>query len=88
VATPGDYTLLARATSDAGRVQPLEHDAGNGGYLIHHARPRPVRVAGTRRVHDQRSDVELLFYDMNAYAEQNSRLPLDVEMEFSGGGGI
>ncbi len=88
VAAPGDYTLLARATAESGRVQPLEHAAGNGGYLIHHARPRPVHVAATRRVHDQRSDVDLLFYDMNAFAEQNSRLPLDVEMEFSGGGGI
>jgi hypothetical protein len=29
-----------------------------------------------------------MLYDMNAYAEENRRLPLDVELEFAGGEGI
>jgi hypothetical protein len=36
----------------------------------------------------QRGDVETLLYDMNAYAEENTRVPLDVELEFAAGGGI
>ena len=36
----------------------------------------------------QRGDVETLLYDMNAYAEENTRAPLDVEMEFAAGAGI
>jgi DMSO/TMAO reductase YedYZ molybdopterin-dependent catalytic subunit len=88
VASAGEYALLARATSAGGEVQPLAHELLNGGYQIHHSRPRPVRVAGTRRIHDHRSDAELLQYDMNAFAEENVRFPLDVELEFSGGEGI
>jgi DMSO/TMAO reductase YedYZ molybdopterin-dependent catalytic subunit len=88
VAEPGDYALLARATSAGGRVQPAQHDPLNGGYLIHHSRPTPVRVSAARRVEARPADLEALLYDMNAYAEENTRFPLDVEMEFSGGAGI
>ena len=41
------YTLLARATSASGQMQPLEHDPLNGGYLIHLQPGRRVRVDGT-----------------------------------------
>jgi hypothetical protein len=89
VAVEGDYTLLARATSSSGRVQPVEHDPLNGGYLIHHVRPRTVRVAaGRRRAAAAHADEATLLYDMNAYAEENTRLPLDVELELIGGAGI
>jgi DMSO/TMAO reductase YedYZ molybdopterin-dependent catalytic subunit len=88
VAEPGDYTLLARATSADGHVQPLRHEPGNGGYLIHFSRPRPVRVVGSRHVQEELGDADLLVYDMNAFAEANTRFPLDVEMEFAGGEGI
>ncbi len=88
VAEPGEYTLLARATAADGQVQPLRHDPLNGGYLIHHSRPTPVRVAAARRSQAARGDAELLLYDMNAFAEENSRFPLDVELEFAGGEGI
>ena len=47
--------------------------------------PAPVRARLVRRGLGQ---VDLLLYDMNAYAEENSRFPLDVELEFAGGGGI
>jgi len=87
-AVPGAHVLLARAVSAGGRVQPAEHDPLNGGYLIHHSRPTRVRVEGARRSHEQPSDIASLFYDMNAYAEENTRLPLDVEMVFTGGEGI
>lgn len=88
VAEPGDYTLLARAEAENGAVQPLRHDPLLGGYMIHFSRPTNVRIEGARRSHAQRSDLDTLLYDMNAYAEENMRFPLDVEMEFAGGGGI
>ncbi len=88
VAEPGGYTLLSRAVSAGGRVQPVEHDPLCGGYQIHFSRPRPVRIERTRQVRDLHGDAELLVYDMNAFAEENARLPLDVALAFSGGEGI
>jgi hypothetical protein len=88
VAQPGSYALLARATSHSGHVQPMERDLLLGGYLIHHCRPIPVRVEGALRSEAHRADLDTLMYDMNAYAEENFRFPLDVEMEFAGGEGI
>lgn len=88
VAQAGEYELLVRAESTRGRVQPREHDPLNGGYLIHFSRPRRVRVESARRSQDQAGDLDVLFYDMNAYAEENHRLPLDVELVFFGGEGI
>jgi hypothetical protein len=35
-----------------------------------------------------RADIDTLLYDMNAYAEENTRFPLDVEMQFAEGEGI
>ncbi len=85
--SPGEYTVLARATSSRGRVQPEVHDSLNGGYLIHHSRPLCLRVAaGPGAADDTRA--QTIMYDMNAYAEENMRLPLDVELEFSAGEGI
>src|SRR5262245_48076655 len=88
VAEPASYTLLARSVSASGRVQPAEHDALNGGYLIHHSRPRQVEIADTQRAVMAHADLSTLLYDMNAFAEESARLPLDVELEFSGGAGI
>jgi hypothetical protein len=88
VAQPGPYVLLARATSVGGRVQPVEHDPLHGGYLVHHSRPREVRVGDAQRSHDRRAGADALVYDMNAFAEENTRFPLDVEMAFTAGEGI
>jgi DMSO/TMAO reductase YedYZ molybdopterin-dependent catalytic subunit len=88
VAEAGTYSLLARASSAAGDLQPARHDPLNGGYQIHFSRPRDVRVERTRHVSDQPSDTGLLVYDMNAFAEANTRFPLDVEMIFGEGEGI
>ncbi len=85
--SPGEHTVLVRATSSRGRVQPAEHDPLHGGYLIHHSRPLCLRVAAGRHAVDH-ADAAAILYDMNAHAEENMRLPLDVEMEFSAGEGI
>jgi DMSO/TMAO reductase YedYZ molybdopterin-dependent catalytic subunit/predicted metal-dependent enzyme (double-stranded beta helix superfamily) len=82
-ASAGSYTLLARTTSAGGRVQAREHDPLNGGYVIDHSRPTAVRVEAVRP-----HDAELLLYDMNAFAEANASIPLDVELEFGAGEGI
>lgn len=87
-ATPGRHVLRARATSASGRVQPDDHDPLNGGYLIHHSRPIEVVVELARRGVDRRADADTLLYDMNAFAEENTRRPLDVALEFAGGAGI
>jgi DMSO/TMAO reductase YedYZ molybdopterin-dependent catalytic subunit len=84
----GNYTLLSRAVSAGGHVQPVEHEPLDGGYHIHFSRPVRVRVETARRGQDQPGDLDALIYDMNAYAEENYRLPLDVELVFTGGEGI
>ena len=88
VGQPGTYVLQARARTATGHVQPAEHDPLNGGYLIHHHRPHEVRVEATRYVQDMPSNADLMLYDMAAFAEEIRRLPLDVELQFSGGEGI
>lgn len=88
VAEPGEYSLLTRAISSSGHIQPTQHDPLHGGYLIHFSRPIPVRVQAGLPAQAQRGDIETLLYDMNAYAEENTRNPLDVELEFAAGGGI
>jgi DMSO/TMAO reductase YedYZ molybdopterin-dependent catalytic subunit len=85
--SPGEYIILVRATSSSGRVQPTEHDALNGGYLIHHSRPLCICVAAGRPAAHY-ADAHTIMYDMNAYAEEKMRLPLDVELEFMAGDGI
>jgi DMSO/TMAO reductase YedYZ molybdopterin-dependent catalytic subunit len=88
VAEPGPYTLRARAVSASGEVQRAEHDPLCGGYMICHVRPVAVQVEAVRREQGHLGDLDALLYDMNAYAEENSRLQLDVEMEFAEGEGI
>jgi DMSO/TMAO reductase YedYZ molybdopterin-dependent catalytic subunit len=88
VADAGDYSLLARAVSANGQVQPARHEPLNGGYQIHFSRPRAVSVTRARQIQDAISDPGLLVYDMNAFAEENMRLPLDVDMNFCSGEGI
>ena len=87
VDAPGAYTVLVRATSAGGQTQPREHDPLCSGYCVHHSRPLTIRVAGPRR-HAAPADAETLVYDMNAFAEENTRLPLDVDLVFTAGEGI
>ena len=89
VAESGSYNLRVRATSASGRTQPEQHDLLNGGYVIHMVRPLPVKVETVARGGPvPLGDRDTLLYDMNSYAEENSRMRLDVEMEFSSGEGI
>jgi DMSO/TMAO reductase YedYZ molybdopterin-dependent catalytic subunit len=88
VAEAGEYTLLTRAISASARVQPASHDPLCGGYRIHHSRAIGVRVTAGQHVAAGYADLATLLYDMNAYAEDNMRMPLDVALEFSGGEGI
>lgn len=88
VATPGEYSILSRAISAGGRVQPLDHDPLHGGYQIHHSRPIRVVVASGLRASDQFRGPEDFVYDLIAYAEEKARVPLDVELEFAVGAGI
>lgn len=88
VADPGEYSFLSRAVSADGRMQPTEHDSLLGGYMIHFSRSIRVQVEKARRSHETWADADTLLYDMNAFAEENTRFPLDVEMEFAGGEGI
>jgi len=88
VQTAGFRRLVSRAVSSSGRVQPAEHDPLLGGYLIHYSRPIPVRVEPRAAADAASGDVDVLRYDMNAFAESNARLPLDVDLEFSLGAGI
>jgi DMSO/TMAO reductase YedYZ molybdopterin-dependent catalytic subunit len=88
VAQPGLYALMARAISTSGRAQPRAHDPRLGAYMIHFIRPTEVRVESARRIQEARADADTLLYDMNAFAEENTRFPLDVEMQFAEGEGI
>ena len=88
VAAAGEYTLLSRAISETGRIQPLGHDVLRGGYMINFSRETPVRVDASQKSHDVLGDTVSLQREMTAVAEERSRLPLDVEMEFDSGAGI
>ena len=88
VKTPGPQRLVSRAISASGRVQPTEHDPLLGGYLIHFSRPVSVQVESRAAADAAGGDVDVLRYDMNAFAESNARLPLDVDLEFTLGAGI
>jgi DMSO/TMAO reductase YedYZ molybdopterin-dependent catalytic subunit len=88
VAEPGQYALVARATSWSGQVQPASYDPLFSTYMIHFSRPRTLRVEVSRKAAAQLGDPNAYLYDMNAYAEENKRLPLDAEMEFAVGAGI
>jgi DMSO/TMAO reductase YedYZ molybdopterin-dependent catalytic subunit len=87
-ALPGDYTLLARAISEDGQVQPMDHDADRGGYLINFSRPIAVRVDAARLSQDFVGDIAKLQREMAAIARERSSRPLDAEIEFMSGAGI
>jgi DMSO/TMAO reductase YedYZ molybdopterin-dependent catalytic subunit len=87
-AQPGQYTILARATSASGRVQATTYDPLYLGYMISFSRPLEVQVKADTRSTAQVGDMHAIMFDMNAFAEENRRLPLDVDSEFSYGSGI
>jgi len=85
---PGAYEILSRATAASGRAQPTEYDPLYSGYMIHFSRSISVQVESRADKDAAAGDVDVLRYDMNAFAEANARRPLDVDLEFSLGAGI
>jgi hypothetical protein len=85
---PGNYTIQARAKSTAGRMQGTQYDPLNLGYLINYSRPLHVQLKSESRSAAIVGDASALLWDMNAYAEENRRAPLDVDVQFVGGDGI
>ncbi|HUG68070.1 MAG TPA: molybdopterin-dependent oxidoreductase [Pirellulaceae bacterium] len=88
VGSAGEYTLLSRAISASGDIQPTRHDPLCGGYLINFSRPTLVRVDADRRSRDLAGDTTTLLHEMNLLAEERSRYRLDVELELTSGAGI
>jgi DMSO/TMAO reductase YedYZ molybdopterin-dependent catalytic subunit len=88
VAQPGRYELVVRATSTSGQTQPDEYDPLLHGYMIHVPRRYELTVAAAQWRHDHVGDADLMLFDMNAFAEENTRFPLDVSLEFMAGAGI
>ena len=86
IAEPGQYTLLARATSSSGRVQPRIYDPLNSGYMIDFSRPLLIEVKRDTRSRATSGDLDALLFDMNAFAEQNRQAPLDLDVHFGGSG--
>jgi DMSO/TMAO reductase YedYZ molybdopterin-dependent catalytic subunit len=87
-AQTGRCQLLSRAVSSSGRIQPMRHDPLNSGYLIHHSRPFTVDVQPTWVATAAVPEAEELRKAMEVAAEERSRMKLDVEMKYTGGGGI
>ena len=46
---PGDYSLLARAISSSGEIQPSRHNPLHGGYHINFSRPLEISVEDAKR---------------------------------------
>jgi hypothetical protein len=84
----GGHILLARAISEDGQVQPMDHDFDRGGYLINFSRPIHVRLDASRLSEDFVGDVAKLQRDMAAVARERSTRPLDADIAFMSGAGI
>ena len=85
---PGTYALMAQATSTAGQVQPKEYDPLYAGYMIHFSRPLTVQVRADTRSQATAGNIHALLFDINAYAEENRRAPLDLDAQYCEGSGI
>ncbi len=88
VTAPGDYEIVTRAHSSRGETQPFEYDRDNLGYLINVVRPVRVRVKAGDGAADDFADPGTWSVYMEAYAEENRRRPLDVQLAFTAGDGI
>jgi hypothetical protein len=85
---PGLCQILSRAVSSSGRMQPMRHDPLNGGYLIHHSRPVTIDVEPSWVAKQAAPETEAFRQAFEDAAEERSRMKLDIEMKYSGGGGI
>ncbi len=88
VTAPGDYTLMSRAHTAAGQTQPFEYDVDNLGYIINVVRPHSVRITSGDQSAATFADADTWRDFMEAFAEENTRRPLDVELALTAGDGI
>ncbi len=88
VTAPGDYEILSRAHSGRGESQPFDYNPDNLGYLINVVRPISVRVKPGTNSQAEFADPRTWSLYMEAYAEENRRRPLDVQLAFTAGDGI
>ncbi len=88
VTAPGEYDLVTRAHSSRGEAQPFDYDQDNLGYLINVVRPVRVRVKTEGKSAADFADRGVWSVYMEAYAEENRRRPLDVQLAFTAGDGI
>jgi hypothetical protein len=86
--TGGDYSILARAISENGEVQPMGHNTDRGGYLINFSRPIDVRIDASRISQDHLGDARSLQAEMSDVARQRSSQLLDADMDLVSGAGI
>jgi hypothetical protein len=87
-ASPGVHTILSRAVSESGEVQPLQHDMDRGGYLINFSRPIRVNIDPSRQSCDLVGDMATLQHGMATMARERASRPLDADIEFMSGAGI
>jgi len=80
--------LVTRAHSNRGEAQPFEYNPDNLGYLINIVRPTRVRVQRDATSVADFADPGVWSVYMEAYAEENRRRPLDVQLAFTAGDGI
>lgn len=88
VSAPGSHTIVSRAHTESGQAQPFEYNPDNLGYIINVVRPRPVTVVASQSSADQFADPGKWTVFMEAFAEENTRHPLDVELALTSGDGI
>ena len=86
--TLGAHTLLCRAQTESGQIQPFEYDDNNLGYLINIVIPRVVHVVADEPTEAKLADSVTWIDSMEAFAEDNIRHPLDLELKFTSGEGI
>jgi hypothetical protein len=85
---PGYYSILARAISESGQIQPADHDRAFGGYLITFSRPIHVHVDARWESQDMLGDVAGLQEEMTAFVRERAGRPLDADIELISGAGI
>ncbi len=87
-ASPGVHTILSRAVSASGEVQPMQHDMDRGGYLINFSRPIHLSIDPSRQSRDLVGDMATLQRGMTTMARERAGRPLDADIEFMSGAGI
>jgi DMSO/TMAO reductase YedYZ molybdopterin-dependent catalytic subunit len=87
---PGEHSLMCRATSTSGESQPANHDTLRGGYMINFIRAQHVTVIGTGRIAESWGDAVSRLDVLSDQAKDfaHKRLDIDLNSEFTDGGGI